>query len=87
METDLQNVLLFLLPLDPMDFVALGQEELEKVGSVLPGNSSDQCFFHKSNIVLACTSTFDTVAHPLARDFRSGTNSFCRSPLGLSAAS
>ena len=92
METDLQNVLLFLLPLDPMEFEVLGQEELEKVGSVLPGNSSDQCFFHKSNIVLACTSTFErclcsTVAHPLARDFRSGTNSFCRSPLGLSAAS
>ncbi len=59
METDLQNALLFLLPLDPMDFEVLGQEELEKVGSVLPGNSSDQCFFHKPNIILACTSTFE----------------------------
>jgi len=40
-ESDLQNVLLFLLPLDPMEFEVLGQEELEKVGSVLPSNSSD----------------------------------------------
>jgi hypothetical protein len=29
-----------------MDLVAFFQQEFSKVGSVLPGNAGDECFFH-----------------------------------------
>ena len=35
-------------PLDAMDFVALGQQELRQIGAVLAGDAGDEGFFHAS---------------------------------------
>ena len=33
-------------PLNAMDLVAFLQQKFRKVGTILPGDSGDECFFH-----------------------------------------
>ena len=48
---------------DTVDFIALVQKEFRQIGTVLPGNAGDECFFH---IIVRSVGYFCCIVHTAA---------------------